>query len=105
MPLTASGKDGKTLNGSKPRGVEKNKKTKKIPEEFIKKIEKLGMKREDADILYKTKIDWAAMYSNNKIYCTETRCDFYTKIDSDELTKHMISYDFTWIIRFSGSRF
>ena len=62
-----------------------------IPKEFMKKIRKLGMKEEDADILYRTKIDWTAVYSNNKIYCTETGCDFYTKLDNDDLKNHMIS--------------
>ena len=62
-----------------------------VPKEFIQKIKELGMKEEDAGILYQTKIDWTAVYSENKIFCTETRCDFYTKIDNEELTKHMIN--------------
>ena len=47
------------------------------------------MKEEDANILYQTKIDWTAVYSENKIFCTETRCDFFTKIDDPRLTNHM----------------
>ena len=62
-----------------------------VPKEFIQKIKELGMKEEDADILYQTKIDWTAVYSENKIFCTETKCDFYTKIDNEVLTKHMIN--------------
>ena len=56
--------------------------------EFIKKIKNLGMRKEDADILYKTNINWTAVYSDNKIYCTEVGCDFYTTIDKDVLTSH-----------------
>ena len=52
-----------------------------VPKEFIKKIKKLGLKEEDAKILFETKIDWTAVYSNNKIYCTEKTCDFFTKIE------------------------
>ena len=88
MPLIQSNR----LKKQEKRGsfdVEKKKK-KEIPKEFIKKIEKLGLKVEDAAALYASKIDWTAAYSDNKIYCTEMACDFYTKIDSDVLTKHMI---------------
>ena len=56
----------------------------------MKKIKKLGMREEDAQILYQTKIDWTAVYSDNKINCTEKTCDFFTKIDTEELTNHMI---------------
>ena len=50
------------------------------------------MNESDAEILYKTKINWTEAYSNNKIYCTEQNCDFYTKIkNDDELTNHMIT--------------
>ena len=62
-----------------------------IPKEFIKKIKKLGMKVEDAEILYKSKIDWCAVYSENKIFCAEPGCDYFTKIDSEELTNHTIN--------------
>ena len=67
-----------------------NKKKKEIPKEFIKKIKKLGMKVEDVDVLYASKIEWTAVYSENKIYCTERGCDFYTTIDSKILAEHMI---------------
>ena len=67
-----------------------NKKKKEIPKDFIKKIEKLGMRMEDAEALYASRIDWTSVYSENKIYCTEMGCDFYTKIDSDILPNHMI---------------
>ena len=62
-----------------------------IPKEFIKKIKNLGLKVEDAEILYKSKIDWAAIYSDNKIYCVEPGCSYFTKIDNQELTNHMIN--------------
>ena len=67
------------------------KKRTEVPKEFIKKIKKLGMKVEDADILYESKINWTAVYSNNRIYCIEIGCDFYTKIDNEELTNHTIA--------------
>lgn len=62
-----------------------------VPKEFLKKIKNLGMKEEDAQILYRSRIDWTAVYSDNKIYCAEPRCDFYTKIDNEDLTKHLIA--------------
>ena len=77
----------KTFNGHKK---ETEKRKLDIPKEFIKKIKNLGMKVEDAEILFKSKIDWCAVYSENKIYCVEMGCDYFTKIDSDELTNHMI---------------
>lgn len=49
------------------------------------------MKIEDAEILFKTKIDWAAIYSDNKIYCPEFTCDYSTKIDNGDLTDHLMS--------------
>ena len=61
-----------------------------IPKEFIKKIRNLGMKVEDAAILYKSKIDWTAVYSDNKIYCVEPGCNYFARIDSEELSNHMI---------------
>ena len=70
---------------------DENEKRIDIPVEFIKKIQKLGMKESDAEILYKTRIDWTEVYSENKIYCTEQHCDFSTKIGNDELTNHMIT--------------
>ena len=60
-----------------------------VPKKFIKKIQKLGMRIEDAEALYKTKIDWTAVYSENKIYCTEHGCDFFTTIDCQDLEQHM----------------
>ena len=61
-----------------------------VPKEFIKKIGNLGMKVEDVEVLFRSKIDWTAVYSENKIYCIEPGCDYFTKIDNDELTNHMI---------------
>ena len=69
-----------------------SKKKKEVPKEFIKKIKKLGMKVEDAEILYATKIQWDSVYNDNKIHCPETTCDFQTNIDSEYLTPHMISH-------------
>ena len=62
-----------------------------IPKDFIKKIENLGMKVEDAEVLFKSKIDWCAVYIENKIYCTEPGCGYTTAIDMGELTNHMIN--------------
>ena len=59
-----------------------------IPKKFIRKIQKLGLKEEDATILYETKIDWETVYAENKIYCAETGCDFVTEIDDCSLKKH-----------------
>ena len=61
---------------------------KDIPKKFFKQIQKLGLRKEDAEILFETKVDWTAVYSDNKIYCTEVGCDFYTTIDKDVLTSH-----------------
>ena len=62
-----------------------------VPNEFIRKIKNLGMKVEDAHVLFQTKIDWTAVYSENKIYCIEPACDFCTMIDNEELKNHMIN--------------
>ena len=78
----------KTNHGSKK---ETEQRKKDIPKDFIKKIKDLGMKVEDAAILYKSKIDWCAVYSENKIYCVEPGCSYFTKIDNQELTNHMIN--------------
>ena len=85
--------DGETLGRKKIEGTKKESVKRKliIPPEFIEKIKKLGMKVEDAEILFKSKIDWSAIYSQNKIYCVEPGCDYFTKIDNEELTNHMIS--------------
>ena len=56
----------------------------------MKKIKNLGMKVEDAEVLYKSKIDWTAVYSTNKIFCPEDSCDYSTKMDTGELTNHLI---------------
>ena len=64
-----------------------------IPKSFIKKIKSLGLKEEDAEILYETKIDWSIVYSDNKIYCTEggeQKCDFVAEIRGhEELRNHL----------------
>ena len=77
-----------TTNQGSKKETEKRKKD--IPKDFIKKIKNLGMKVEDAEVLFRSKIDWAAIYSVNKIFCREPGCDYFTKIDNEELTKHMI---------------
>ena len=81
---------GKKKKKSNEPIVKKEKKI-DIPKDFIKKIKKLGMREEDAEILFRTKIDWTAVYSENKIYCTEPGCDYFTRIDDDNLRKHMIT--------------
>ena len=78
----------KKTNQSHKKVAEKREK--EVPEKFIKKIKDLGMKVEDAEILFKSKIDWCAVYSENKIHCVEIGCDYFTKIDTKELTKHMV---------------
>ena len=77
----------KTYPGPK---TETEKRKKDIPKEFIKKIKNLGMNLADAEVLFKSKIDWCAVYSENKIYCVEPGCDYFTMIDNRELTNHMI---------------
>ena len=73
-----------------PKKETEKRKRSDIPKEFIKKIENLGMKVENAELLFKSKIDWCAVYSDNKIYCVEPGCDYFTMIDNGELTNHMI---------------
>jgi len=50
---------GKIERKPTKRSLKNNELVKKvdIPKDFLKKIKKLGMKEEDAEILYKTKID------------------------------------------------
>ena len=83
----------KPLTGEKRQGLKKDteKRRTDIPKEFIKKIQNLGLKVDDAEILYKSKIDWCAVYSDNKIYCVEPKCNYFTKIVSEDLTNHMIT--------------
>ena len=75
----------------KKRRNEKEREKIEIPKKFIKKIKRLGMREIDAEILYKSKIDWTACYSDNKIYCPELSCDYSTKIENGDLTNHLIS--------------
>ena len=62
-----------------------------IPKDFIQKIKNLGMKVEDAEILFQSKIDWTVVYSENKIYCAEYGCNYFTKINNGDLANHMIN--------------
>lgn len=71
--------------------IEKSEKHLDIPIEFITKIEELGMRKKDAEILYKSQIDWVAVYIENKIYCIEPRCEYFTHIDNEDLRSHMIN--------------
>ena len=71
--------------------IDKKEKKIDIPKDFIKKIKKLGMREDDAEILFKSKIDWTAVYSENKIYCPEVTCKYVTKIDNGQLKDHLIS--------------
>ena len=82
---------GKTEKANRGPKKETEKRKTDIPKVFIQKIKKLGMRVEDAEVLYKSKIDWCAVYSEKKIYCAEPGCDYFTKIDSEELTNHMIN--------------
>ena len=60
------------MNLPPERKSKRKKETRKeIPKKFFKQIQKLGLRKEDAEILFETKVDWTAVYSNNKIYCTE----------------------------------
>ena len=77
----------KTNYGAKK---ESEKRKKSIPKDFITKIKNLGMKVEDAELLFKSKINWCAVYSENKIYCVEPGCNYFTTIDNEELKNHMI---------------
>ena len=43
-------------------GTEGKRENIEIPKKFITKIKQLGLREEDADILYKSKIDWASVY-------------------------------------------
>jgi len=62
-----------------------------VPKSFIEKIKSLGLKEEDADILFATKIDWTAVYTDNKIYCTEAGCDYVTELTrrNEDLKNHL----------------
>ena len=51
-------------------------------------IKKFGLKEEDAEVLFQTRIDWTAVYSNNKIYCTEVNCEYFTELDDEDLFSH-----------------
>jgi len=90
------------LNQKLPKAKESTHKSEKgskttVPKSFIRKIKELGMKEEDAEILFKTKIDWSAVYSDNKIYCTEAGCDFVTEIkDNDEDLKSHLRTVHNW---------
>ena len=40
-----------------------------IPKKFMKKIRKLGLREKDADVLYKSKIDWTSVYLGRFSIC------------------------------------
>ena len=73
--------------GAKTKNPTESKKN-KIPKAFLRKIKELGLRDEDARTLFDSKIDWTAVYADDKIYCTEKGCDFATKIEGDELKNH-----------------
>ena len=62
-----------------------------VPKQFLAKIEKLGFKKQNARVLYDTKLDWTAMNSDSKIYCTQHGCDHNTIISEDCLRYHCIN--------------
>ena len=78
---------------SKHQKREQGKRSRKsdVPKEFLAKIEKLGFKKEHAGVLYDTKLDWTAMNSDSKIYCTQHGCDHDTVISEDCLRDHCIN--------------
>ena len=75
-----------------PKSASENRPKTVVPKDFIKKIKSLGLKEEDAEILYETKIDWTTVYSDNKIYCTEGKhCDYVTEMtnNNENLRNHL----------------
>jgi len=85
-------KPRKPLTETTNQGSKKEAEKRKIdiPKDFIKKIKNLGMNVEDAEILFKSGIDWTAVYSKNKIYCPDIGCDYSTTIGNEDLANHMI---------------
>ena len=59
-----------------------------VSDEFVKKIQELGFKKENAEALFETKIDWTAMKSNDTIYCTQVGCEFSTQMFDGCLKNH-----------------
>ena len=59
-----------------------------VPCEFINQIQILGFKKENARILYETKIDWTALQSDNAIYCVQVGCNFSTRLFDGCLRDH-----------------
>ena len=59
-----------------------------IPEDFMREIKILGLKEVDAKVLFDSKINWTAVYSDDKIYCTEKGCDFVSTINGEEMRNH-----------------
>lgn len=79
--------DGHKKHSKTKKSSKKREKT-NVPKSFIQKIKRLGLKEEDAEVLYETKIDWTAVYSDNKIYCTEggeQKCDFVAEMKTDNV--------------------
>ena len=60
----------------------------KIPSEFIEHILTLGFNKNDAKRLYDQKDDWLGVYTGGQLFCTKYGCQFYTKVNSDELFEH-----------------
>ena len=54
-----------------------------VPKKFMKKIRKLGLREEDADILYKSKIDWTSVYLGRVSICAFRGCVFPMVICSE----------------------
>ena len=59
-----------------------------LPADFMKEIKNLGLKEADAKVLFDSKINWTAVYADDKIYCTEKGCDFVSMIHGDEMRNH-----------------
>ena len=65
----------KTNKGSKK---ETEQRKKNVPKDFITKIKDLGMKVEDAQVLFMSKIDWCAVYAEVVIFLNDDQfCIFF----------------------------
>ena len=60
----------------------------KIPSEFIEHILTLGFDKNDAKRLYDQRDDWLGVHTGGQLFCTKYGCQFFTKVNSDELFEH-----------------
>ena len=66
-------------------------------QEFMNYLKEKEAEEEEDDLGFEInfganepKIDWVAVYSDKKIYCHESNCDFFGKLDTDDLMSHLI---------------